>query len=79
MDKFNIIWKSVVSALPFILIVIALIVARSVYLMKKRNTGFSDWLLKEDGNEIRRLFAIERKRGKNCCRRPEHTTGLNSL
>ena len=44
----------------FIIIVIALIVARSVYLMKKRKTGFSDWLLKEDENENRKLSRLLR-------------------
>jgi len=66
MEKLNFIWKSTVSALPFILIVIAFIVARSVYLMKKRNTGFKDWLMNEDSKEIGRLTSIENKLCPDC-------------
>jgi ribosomal protein S27AE len=66
MDKFNFIFKGIISALPFIIIVLTLIVLRSVYLMKKRNTGFKDWLLKEDKNEIGRLVSIGHKRCPEC-------------
>jgi ribosomal protein L37AE/L43A len=66
MDKLVFIWKSTVSALPFILVVIVFIVARSVYLMKKRNTRFKDWLVKEDADEDRRLSSIEKKKCPDC-------------
>ncbi len=66
MDKLNLILKSIISALPFIIIVLIFIFYRSVYLMKKRNTGLKDWLLKENRKEMVRLFAIEGKRCPDC-------------
>ncbi len=66
MEKISLIFKSIVSALPFIIIVITFVVARSIYLMKRRNTGFRDWILKDDRKELPRLFAIEEKRCPDC-------------
>ncbi|HCE42786.1 MAG TPA: hypothetical protein DET40_04500 [Lentisphaeria bacterium] len=66
MEKMNLIFTSVVSALPFIIIVVTFIVVRSVYLMKKRNTGLKDWLMKEDAAEDRRLTSIEKKKCPDC-------------
>ncbi|HBC88007.1 MAG TPA: hypothetical protein DCZ94_13735 [Lentisphaeria bacterium] len=66
MDRLSLICKSIISSLPFIIIVLTFIIARSAYLMKKRRTGFSDWLLKEDRKEINSLFAIEGKRCPEC-------------
>ncbi len=66
MDTFNLILKSIISSFPFVIIVIAFIVGRSICLMKKRNARFPDWLMKEDGEEILRLLAIERKRCPDC-------------
>ncbi|GEM_PF-2993665 len=66
MEKFTLIWKSIISALPFIVIVLSFIIFRSIQLMKKRNTGFKDWLLKDDKKEMDRLLAISMKKCPEC-------------